>query len=293
MYLIIGGSGFLGRYVIKNVLELTGEEIIATYNASQVPADAPSRLTWHSLDICDTMALQDLRAKLPETVKVIYLAAYHQPDKVEEHPQLAWQINIVALANAINIFDQASCFYYSSTDTVYGEGSKTLLFTEDSPLQPVNLYGRHKVLAEQITIAHGGNVVRFPFIIGPSLVEGRKHFFDIIREELSQGRTMEMFMDSYRSTLDFNQCAKLLVQLVEQYGSKAPKVVNISGDDVLSKYEVACLMADKYQLNRGLIRPVSLGDNQTIFRAKRAKSAILDNSLLKRLLRLSTIKLEV
>jgi len=35
MYLIIGASGYLGRYCIKNVLEKTGEKIISTYSEKE------------------------------------------------------------------------------------------------------------------------------------------------------------------------------------------------------------------------------------------------------------------
>lgn len=292
MYLVIGGSGFLGSYIIKNILEQTQDNVVATYTSNE-PVRKNDRVQWVKLDVCDVEALKHLNDTIPEATKVVYLAAYHHPDKVEENPSLAWNINIVALANAVNILDKASCFYYSSTDTVYGEGSKNFAFKEQSPLNPVNLYGKHKVLAEQITLAHGGNVVRFPFIIGTSLVEHKKHFFDFIKSDLEQGKVVEMFEDSYRSTLDFNQCAKLLVMLIEKCGACSEKILNISGDDVLSKYEVALLMAEKYGLNKTLIKPISVKQNNSIFKAKRANSAVLDNSRIKKILNLQEIKLEL
>lgn len=292
MYLVIGGSGFLGHYLIKNILELTQEDVIATYSANE-PLNENKRVKWVQLDVCDVDALKHLNDTIPAQTKVVYLAAYHHPDKVEENQKLAWNINIVALTNAINILDKVSCFYYSSTDTVYGEGSKDFAFDEQSPLNPVNLYGKHKVLAEQITLAHGGNVVRFPFIIGTSLVEHKKHFFDFIKSDLEQGKVVEMFEDSYRSTLDFNQCAKLLVMLIQKCGACSEKILNISGDDILSKYEVALLMAEKYGLNKTLIKPISVKQNNSIFKAKRANSAVLDNSRIKNILNLQEIKLEL
>lgn len=33
MYLISGGSGFLGRYMIKNILKLTDEKVVATFSS--------------------------------------------------------------------------------------------------------------------------------------------------------------------------------------------------------------------------------------------------------------------
>ncbi len=292
MYLIIGASGFLGRYCLKNVLENTNEKIIATYS-QKCPEFTNPRVEWVSLDVCDTVALKDLAARVDNTTKIIYLAAFHHPDKVEEFPELAWNINIVALANAVNLFHKAKCFYYSSTDTVYGEGSKNRKFVENDALNPVNLYGVHKALAEKICLAKGFNVVRFPFIFGTSLVENRPHFFDKIKADLEQGKTVEMFSDSYRSTLSFNQCAYYLVSLIEKFGACPEKIVNIAGDDVMSKYDAAIALADKYNLDKNLIKPISVNSLNGIFKAKRAASSVLDNGKLKSLLNINEIHLEI
>lgn len=292
MYLIIGASGFLGRYCLKNVLENTNEKIIATYS-QKCPEFTNPRVEWVSLNVCDTVALKDLAARVDNTTKIIYLAAFHHPDKVEEFPELAWNINIVALANAVNLFHKAKCFYYSSTDTVYGEGSKNRKFVENDALNPVNLYGVHKALAEKICLAKGFNVVRFPFIFGTSLVENRPHFFDKIKADLEQGKTVEMFSDSYRSTLSFNQCAYYLVSLIEKFGACPEKIVNIAGDDVMSKYDAAIALADKYNLDKNLIKPISVNSLNGIFKAKRAASSVLDNGKLKSLLNINEIHLEI
>ncbi len=158
---------------------------------------------------------------------------------------------------------------------------------------PVNLYGKHKALAEQICLTKGFNVVRFPFIFGSSLVEGRPHFFDNIKSDLESGKTVEMFSDSYRSTLSFNQCAYYLVSLIEKFGACPEKIVNIAGDDVMSKYETAMVLANKYGLNTALIKPISVASTNGIFKAKRATSGTLDNNKLKSLLNIKEIHLKV
>ena len=293
MYLIIGASGYLGRYCIKNVLENTSENVVATYSEAESPIYENNRLKWEPLDVTNVDALKEVAKLVDENTKIIYLAAFHHPDKVEEFPELAWQINIIALANAVNLFGKAKCFYYSSTDTVYGEGSKDKKFVETDVYAPVNLYGKHKALAEQICLTKGFNVVRFPFIFGSSLVEGRPHFFDNIKADLESGKVVEMFSDSYRSTLSFNQCAYYLVKLIEKFGSCSEKIINIAGDDVMSKYDAAIVLADKYGLDKSLIKPISVNSTNGIFKAKRAASGTLDNSKLKLLLDIKEIHLEV
>ena len=291
MYLIIGGRGFLGRYAIKNILELTNEKILATFSSNE-PTIQNSRVKWVKVNVQDKTDVDKLNEMLENGTKVIYLSAYHHPDQVEENPKLAWDINITSLAYLINKLENISCFYYSSTDTVYGEGGLDVLFKETDKTNPVNLYGKHKVLAEQITLAHNGNVVRFPFIIGTSLVETKPHFFDKIMSDLKAGKTVEMFEDSYRSTLSFNQCAKYLVMLIEKYGACEEKIINIASDNAMSKYDVVLKMCDEYNLDKSKVKPISIKNCEGIFKAKRATSAILDNTKLKKLLDINKIELE-
>ena len=293
MYLIIGASGFLGRYCIKNVLEKTNENIIATYSAELPQYTDNPRVKWQLLNVTDLDSVNLLAKSVDNKTKIIYLAAFHHPDKVEEFPEFAWNVNIVALANAVNAFHNAKCLYYSSTDTVYGEGNKDKKFVETDKYAPVNLYGKNKVLAEQITLAKGFNVVRFPFIFGPSLVPGRPHFFDKIKSDMENGKIVEMFNDSYRSTLSFNQCAGFLVDIIERFGACNEKVINIAADNGMSKYDAAVVLADKYHLDKNLIKPISVKSASGIFKAKRAETAVLDNTKLKTLLQLKSIQLEV
>lgn len=293
MYLVVGASGFLGRYCIKNILEKTDETIIATYTGTVAPTANDARILWVQLDVCQQDCVKKIAENVDASTKIIYLAAFHHPDKVEEMPEKAWDVNVTSLANCVNLFHKAACFYYASTDTVYGEGSKDKKFVETDMYLPVNTYGRQKVLAEQITLAKGFNVVRFPFIFGTSLVEGRLHFFDHIKNDLMSGKTVEMFTDSYRSTLSFNQCAFYLIDLIEQYGACDEQIINISSDAALSKYEVAVMMAEKFSLDKNLVKGISIADINSIFKAKRATNSVLDNQKIKKLLKLESICLEI
>ena len=103
MYLIIGANGYLGSYVIKNILEKTEDDIIATAR-DIATCEQNNRITWVKCEVTDKEDvdnLSELTAKNTE-VKVVYLAAYHKPDMVQKNPKIAWNINITALSNMIN-----------------------------------------------------------------------------------------------------------------------------------------------------------------------------------------------
>lgn len=292
MYVIAGANGFLGSYLQKAIREKTDEKILALYNnVSNVKND--DRTTWMHCDVTNMRDIEMVNNALRQGKdhKVIYLAAYHHPDLVEKNPRLAWNINVTALSHFINALDGVKCFFYPSTDSVYGDGGTDRHLKETDAYHPVNRYGQQKVAAECLVRAYGCHVVRFPFLIAPSLLPYKKHFYDQIAETISRGEKMEMFADSMRSSLDFATAAGLVVDLMEHYRDDMPKVWNVSGDDDLSKYDVGIMIAKKLGVPTDLIVPITSEQSAGIFEAKRAQSTLLDNSLLKNYLGLDSIKI--
>jgi len=294
MYLIVGANGFLGSYIIKSVLENTDDNIVAVCRDISEVGITDKRIQWKSLDVSNFDMVNTFFEKLDDIskMKIIYLAAYHNPDLVEKNPEIAWDINITSLSYFLNKSRRAKCFFYPSSDSVYGNSVDGYAFKESDVLNPVNTYGKQKALAENLVISYGFNVVRYPFLIGPSLLTKKKHFYDKIVEEITSGRTVDMFSDSYRSTISFKQAADFLVNIIEEQ-KEADKAVNICADRGLSKYDVGIIIARKLGVDESLIRPVRVSESNNIFTAKRADSTLMDNTLLKSILGIDGISLTI
>ena len=294
MYCIIGANGFLGSYILKSILNKTQERVVACCRDISLVGDTlkDERITWKNLDICDFDAVNSFCNEYKdEDKKIVYLAAYHNPDLVEKNPRIAWNTNITALSFFLNAMENVRAFYYPSSDSVYGNSIDGKVFKEDDKTNPVNTYGKQKALAEKIVNTYGYQVVRYPFLIGTSLLSSKKHFYDYIVENLRSGDGMDMFSDSYRSTISFRQAADYLVDLIEM-GDKHP-VVNISSDKALSKYDVGIIIAGKLGVDKNLVRAIKVEDSEGIFVAKRASSTIMDNKLLKSIFKLNEVSLEI
>ena len=286
MYLIVGANGFLGSYIIKNILENTRESIVgAGLGISE--CISTERIKWIECDVTSSKSVDNLINNVDkQDLNIIYLAAFHKPDDVEKKPNLAWSINVTALSSFINKVDFAKSFYYASTDSVYGNSFNGHHFKENDPLNPVNQYGHNKCAAEAIVVHKGRNVVRFPFLISPSLAN-KKHFYDEIVDTIKSGKTIEMYVDSFRSSLSFDNASLLLVSLIEKGNN--PSIVNICGDLDLSKFEVALRIAEIEKLDKTKIVPVSISKIQANFITKRADSTLMDNGLLKQILGIESI----
>lgn len=287
MYAIIGASGFLGSYIIKAILERTDETILAT-GREKNRFISNSRVTWKKCDVSDAHSVADLLVQLcgKADVKIVYLAAYHNPELVEQNRSLAWDINVTALSAFLNQVQFAEKFYYVSTDSVYGNSVDGHRFKEIDALNPVNFYGHCKCAAEALSIHQGRNVVRFPFLISPSITY-KKHFYDVITDSLRRGEPFDMYADSFRSSLGFDRAAELLVGLMEI--DNPHQVVNICGDRALSKYDVGLMIAQRENLDTDLIRPAFANESESWNKAPRAASTLMDNSLLKSMLDLQYV----
>lgn len=294
MYLIIGGNGFLGSYIIKNILEHTNDNVLAT--ARDVSACVNNeRVSWLECEVTNDSHINHLSEMISQhtEVKVVYLAAYHKPDLVQKNPRIAWNINITSLSKIINKLVNVKCLFYASTDSVYGSSINRYHFKEEDCLKPENIYGIQKQTAEAVVTGYGYNIVRYPFLIGTSLLKKKRHFYDDIVSEISSGKEFTMFKNSYRSSLDFNTAAYILIDLMEKFKHDYPKILNISGDDDLSKYDVGLMIAKKIGCNPQLIKPILMNQNNEIFTAPRAVSTLMDNSKVKDVLGITDIKLQL
>ena len=290
MYLVIGANGFLGSYILKNILEKTKDKVIAVARNIEIVTN-DLRVQWLSCDISKKNDVDRLCGIMEDysDIKIIFLAAYHNPDLVEKNPKLAWEINVTSLSYFINQIKNVKCFFYPSTDSVYGNSINGYHFKEHDRLAPVNRYGEQKCAAESAVVWYGYNVVRYPFLIAESLSPVKKHFYDVIVEHLRSGVEMEMFTDSLRSSLNFDMAASLLIELIEKYDTGIPKILNICGDNDLSKYDIGLMIAEKIGADKKLIVPISVNSSEKIYEAKRAQSTLMDNSKLKEVLNLKEI----
>ena len=292
MYIVVGANGFLGSYTLRSIVNSTFESVIATFHGKEEKLFT-DRVEWVCLDVTDKNSIADLRSKVKniEECKIFYFSACHNLDLVKREPVYARNINITALHNFLEAFKGAECLYFSSTDCVYGENTDKIPFYKESdPTTPVSEYGRQKLEAEALVTDYGFNVVRLPFMIGPSLLENKKHFYDNIVEKTAQGETFTLADGLWRSALDYSSVADILLKL--SCKKNVPQILNLCGDDSLSKYEVGLLIAEKHNLPTQYLVKTPEAEIMKLFYETRTSSTAMDNTLLKGILGVDEIKIK-
>lgn len=147
--LVTGGAGYIGSHVCK-ALSISGFIPVTYDNLLQGHNWA---VNWGPLIIGD---LQDAK-KLDETfaqfqpIAVIHLASHINVRESQQDPGKYYQNNVGATLALLSAMSKhkTSRFVFSSTAAVYGIPSYTPI-DENHPKSPINVYGRTKLMAEEI-----------------------------------------------------------------------------------------------------------------------------------------------
>jgi nucleoside-diphosphate-sugar epimerase len=195
--LVTGGAGFLGAYVVADLLR-AGEEVVVLdtsvgTNVLQhvVPPTDREGLVLVEGQVTDGWALLRL-CEREEVDRVVHLAA-PLSDVVKENPPAGVRSMCGAMAELLEVARALSLprIVWTSSVAVYGE-SYDPGAGGSSPRRPTSLYGSLKVLCEDLAKAyrvdHGvGSIgLRFPVVYGPWRARGLRASFgqegDLLRD---------------------------------------------------------------------------------------------------------------
>lgn len=182
---------------------------------------------------------------------VVHAAGFTSVEECEAKPDMARHINVDLAGNVAKACAKLGLpLIHISTDHLFS-GEMPLL-TETSPIMPVNVYGRTKAEAElQVLEAHPlALLIRTNFYgLGTSY---RRSFSDVIIESLRSGKDLNLFTDVFYTPILVETVARAVHELIEL---KTSGIVNVVGDERISKYEFGIRIAEEFGLDSGLIKP--------------------------------------
>lgn len=138
--LVTGSEGLIGSALIKE-LEGQGIETSCLDILAKKPSDRGDVRDYHAV----SQAMTDCTG-------VIHLAAVSRVIWGEHKPEMCWETNVKGTENVLKAasgMQQKPWVIYGSSREVYGQ-PESLPVSEDTPLTPVNIYGRSKVASEEL-----------------------------------------------------------------------------------------------------------------------------------------------
>lgn len=147
--LVVGGAGYIGSHMVKRLWQL-GCQVTTLDNLSGGYRDAVLYGDFVHGDVGDRNLLDQLFS-CHKFDAVMHFASFIQVGESMQMPSKYYQNNLVNTMNLLHAM-QTFCvdkFIFSSTAAIFGEPEYTPI-DESHPKQPINPYGRSKLMVEEI-----------------------------------------------------------------------------------------------------------------------------------------------
>jgi len=158
--LVTGGAGFIGKYLVKFLLEKENSVTIFD-NFSNSSEKSINFLTEMGAKIVkgDITNIKDLENVIENYDTIIHLAAQISVLESIKNPDKTFQVNVEGTNNVLSICKKnfVKKIVIASSAAVYGESSQNNQLKEESQMEPISPYGESKMKMEQNIIKFANN----------------------------------------------------------------------------------------------------------------------------------------
>jgi nucleoside-diphosphate-sugar epimerase len=245
--LVTGGAGYIGSILVPALLA-EGHSVTVVdsflYNQSSL------------LDCCNNPRLsivrgdvRDERTVLPLLAKadvVMPLACLVGAPLCAQKPIEARSINLDAILMLLRHASPAQRFISPTTNSGYGVGQEGVYCTEETPMNPISLYGRLKVELEKALLDHGAVSLRLATVCGIS----PRMRLDLLVNDFTYRAVTDRFIVLFeahfkRNYIHVRDVARAFLHALAHFDSMKGQPYNVGLSDAnLSKMEL-CLEIKK------------------------------------------------
>ncbi|MFM0037145.1 dTDP-4-dehydrorhamnose reductase family protein [Paraburkholderia strydomiana] len=248
---VIGASGLVGRALVDELAQQAGWEVVATAFSRPAPHTV-------ALDIRDAQAVEQfVEREAPDAL--VIAAAERRPDVCEHNPALARALNVDAVRTLAAAAHRRGAWTLSiSTDYVF-DGTHPP-YRHDCAPAPLNAYGWSKLEGERALTETTdlGCVLRLPLLYGPIVSWAESAVTSLVpaiaASAASDGKPAMMDAWAIRYPTFTPDVAYVIRQMLERHahGAAVRGIVQWSGDEPMTKYEIALRLAEALRLDAHL-----------------------------------------
>ena len=252
--LVTGSNGLLGQKIVALLRQRPDVDLVATSRGASKLASLYPDLHFVPLNVSSVDQLRQVLTQERPT-HVIHTAALTNVDECELNREACWQHNVTAVAHLVDACAALGIHLtHLSTDFIFSGESGPL--AEDAVPGPVNFYGESKLAAECLVQASAGPwaIARTVLVYGVAHEYGRTNIVLWVRDSLRAGKIIKVVTDQWRTpTLaeDLAEGCWLLAQ------HSAQGIYHLSGDELLTPYDMAQQVAEFFGLDHALIEAVN------------------------------------
>jgi len=216
--IITGAAGLIGQYLVKTA-------------SRWAPDWKVTGLSRADLELTETLNV-DARIHALKPDLLIHCAALSRTKACEQDPEQARRINVETTAHLAQLSEDIPFIFLSSGEVFEGKAG---WYGETDEPNPINVYGRTKLEAEQAVLEHSGHtVVRIVLTAGTSETGDRSFVEDMCRTAKS-GKDVTLYADEFRCPLPAGVIARAIWELVDR---KQPGLYHLGGSERLSRWEI-------------------------------------------------------
>ena len=244
---VTGGAGYIGSMLVPRLLA-KGWQVHVVDNLmfgghALLPWFIEPRFSFAEVDITDRAAL---RPHLQNADAVIHLAALVGYPLCKKMPRRAVEVNVDGTRNVLDLMPANARLLYGSTGSNYGEVMG--ICTEDTPLNPLSLYGETKTRAEQMCHERGNCVsMRFATAFGLAPRLRLDLMINDFAWQAIHNRFMVVYEKHFRRTfIHVSDIANAFVYMLDRWDTLEHSVFNVGHDSMnYTKQDIIRLLQER------------------------------------------------
>lgn len=247
--LVTGSNGLLGQKLVRLLDGDPAIQLIATSRNSLPPG--LKRGIFHALDVTQqdqvNRVIQDTR---PDAI--IHTAAMTQVDQCESERAACWLNNVTAVGHLVESCTGTDIhLIHLSTDFIF-DGSNGPL-DESAVPHPISYYGESKLAAEHLMTSSPirWTIARTVLVYGYNPGMSRTNIVLWVKKSLEDKKTIQVVDDQWRTPTLAEDLATGCF-LIARKG--ATGIYHVSGDQMMTPYQIALETADFFGLDKDLIK---------------------------------------
>src|SRR3989344_5421116 len=242
--LVTGGAGYIGSMLVPALLD-QGHQVIVLDNfiyhqTSLLDCVCNENFQIVRGDARDKSLITDLVSKVDG---VIPLAALVGVAACDLDPMRAEAVNHHAVSMLVALMDKSQWIIYPNTNSGYGKGQGTSMCDENSPMDPISLYGRTKVRAEVAVRRNCENhvVLRLATVFGISpRMRADLLVNDFVYKAVNDGYIVLYESHFKRNFIHIRDMARAFHHCINNFDRMKNEIYNVGIDKAnLSKLELA------------------------------------------------------
>ena len=228
--LIVGASGLVGGNCLKYFQEKEQIDVVGTYFSFETEG-------LYFYDTLNPENPKNFNIDSFNPTHILHAGALTNVDYCEQHPEESFQKTVVSTQNILGLADKyGATVIYISTDYVFD--GKSGPYDEYAPVNPISIYARHKLDAEELVIRHSENnlVLRVTNVYGDE--NRNKNFVSRLLEigSNSEKVILNLPVDQYATPVNASDIAKALFLLIQD---DKKGIYNIASTDYLNRVQLA------------------------------------------------------